>query len=210
MRNLRSIPTIACTLLLLVSSCGKQRGAHSVEELAAQIVIELPDTSLIGRLEAIHSDSLTFVDDFTQESTACAYTEALNNGLLGQLKEGERYAITIDGATKMATHILNITQLSGNWFFDKDEESGVNFTAAGALGSINPTGDYSFRKWKPYNGRLILYYIHKEDVVKDSRDYLSDTTEIEQFTEDRLVFRFRGQRLSCHRQKEAVKVHFHF
>lgn len=210
MRNLRFTATIVCTLFLLVCSCNKQKGAHSVEELAAEIVIEQPDTSLIARLEHMEGDSLVFSEIIGDEVHRYAYSEALNKGLLGQLKEGDRYAVTIDAAAKMATHILNVTQLAGNWFFDKNEESGINISAAGALGSINPTEGYCFKKWKHYNGRLIFYYINIEDVVKDSRDYLADTTTIDLLTEDRLVFKFRGQSIGCHRQKTPIKVHFDF
>lgn len=210
MYKLRVLPPIVCTLFLLVCSCSKQRGAHSVEELAAEIVIEQPDTSLIARLQLISADSLTLAEELTETPIVLAYTEALAEGILGPLKVGDRYAITVDANRNMATHILNVTQLAGNWFFDNNEESGLTFTAAGALGSINPNDGYSFKKWKPYNGRLILYYIKIEDVVKDARDYVTDTTSIDILTEDRLVFNFRGQQLCCHRQKEAIKVHFNF
>lgn len=199
-----------CTLFLLLCSCSGQRGARSVEELAAEIHIVQPDTSVYGTLQTKTIDSLFFTAEYDDEPFSCGFNEAQGEGtILGSLTEGNRFALLITPETKSARHIVNITELSGQWFFDDDDERGFTFTTAGALSSINPK-DVSFKKWKIYNGKIILFYTDIESVVRDSRDYQSDTTEIHALTDNHLELSFRGQRISCHRQREAIKVKFNF
>lgn len=199
---------IGCTLSLFLCSCKGQKGARSVEEITSSIHIVQPDTSLYGTLKAVTEDSLSFAAEYDNAPFSCTYNTAMDEGhIFGSLTKGHRYALLVDPSCQDARHLLNITELSGRWFYDEAPESGLSFTAAGALSSIN-THDVSFRKWKYYNGHIILYYINIEDVVKDSRNYKSDTTAILSLSADALTFRFRGETHSCHRQKEAIKVKF--
>lgn len=211
MHNLRLTVITVCTLFLLVCSCNKREGAHSsVEEAPRALVINEADSSIVGTLDAIDGDNITIKKERSDERLTFDYSPARNSGrVIGDLRKGDRYALTTDASGQSAATILNITQLSGLWLFDKDGERGVTFTAAGSLSSVNPE-KYSYRSWKPYNGRLILYYIDVETVTKNSRDYLSDTTDVVTLTDDNLVYLFRGDAISCHRQKEAIKVKFEF
>lgn len=202
---------IGSTLLLSLCSCTGQKGERSVEEIAADIHIEQPDTSVYGTLNTLTTDSLILTPEFGDQPIRCNFREANAHGdILGSLTEGNRYALLIDPATRQARKILNLTELSGQWFIDGDDDQrGFTFTAAGALSSINPK-DVSFKKWKYYNGHIILFYTDIESVVNDSRDYQSDTTDIHALTADHLELSFRGQPISCHRQREAIKVKFNF
>lgn len=198
------------TLSLLLCSCNGQKGARSVEEITSSLHIEQPDTSLYGTLNAVTPDSLLFTAEYGNEPISCTYDAARDQQhILGSLTEGNRYAIVYDPRQRAALKLLNLTELSGQWFYDDDPTSGLTFTAAGALSSINPH-DVSFRKWKHYNGRIILFYTGLQDVVKDQRQYKADTTEVVSLSADALTFRFRGQSRSCHREKEAIKVKFNF
>lgn len=202
--------TTGCALSLFLCSCNGQKGGRSVEEITSSLHIEQPDTSLCGTLNAVTHDSLQFTSEFGGESFSCTYDAAqAQQQILGSLTEGNRYAVLIDPRQKAALKLLNLTELSGQWFFDDAPESGLNFTAAGALSSIN-NHDVCFKKWKHYNGQIIIFYTGIEESVSDSRQYKADTTEITSLTADALTFRFRGESRSCHRQKEAVKVKFNF
>lgn len=198
---------IGCFLSLLICSCNKQRGARSVDEISENLIIVQPDTSLRGTLNAITPDSLRLTAEYDNAPISCTYDEARGNSqIFGSLTEGHRYALLVNPATRDALKIYNLTELSGQWFFDTAEGRGFTFTAAGALSSINPK-DVSMKKWKFYNGHIIIYYVDINDVVNDSRNYKSDTTEIQSLSADNLVFRFRGQPLRCTRQHGAIKFH---
>lgn len=200
-----------CTLFLLVCSCTKQKGARSVEEIAADLKIVQPDTSVYGTLRSHSADSLILTPEYGTDPIRCIYDEARGRGdILGSITEGNRYALLIDPETHSARKIINLTELSGQWFYDDaGQQRGFTFTTAGALSSINPK-DVSFKKWKFHNGHIILYYTDVESVVRDSRDYQSDTTDITTLTAENLDLTFRGQALHCHRQREAIKVKFNF
>lgn len=207
-RNL--LLTTGCTLSLLLCSCNGQKGARSVEEITASLHIEEPDTSLYGTLQAVALDSLKFTSDYDSEPFSCAYDAAQSqHSLFGSLTPGNRYAVHLSSGERTAATILNITELSGQWFYDDAPESGLTFAASGALSSINAK-DVSFKKWKFLNGQIVIFYTGLEDVAKDFHDYKSDTTEIVSLSADALTLRFLGQSRSCHRQKEAIKVKFNF
>lgn len=208
--NRHLLLTTGCTLSLLLCSCNGQKGARSVEEITASIHIEEPDTSLYGTLQAVTPDSLKFTSDYDNEPFSCAYDAARSHdGIYGSLTEGNRYAVHLATGQRTAHKLFNITELSGQWFYDDAPESGLNIAASGALSSINAK-DVCFKKWKFLNGRIVIFYTGLEDVAKDFHDYKSDTTEIVSLSADALTFRFLGESRSCHRQKEAVKVKFDF
>lgn len=200
---------IECTLFLLLCSCKGQGGARSVEEIKAELHIDIPDTTLYGTLSSLRGDSLVLTSQY-DETTSCSITEARSRQqILGSLTEGNRYAVLLSPEAKSAQQVINLTELSGQWFYDMDQQRGFNLTTAGAMSSINPD-EVSFRKWRIYNGRIILYYIGKEHVVRNSRQFLTDTTEITHLTADELELTFRGKQLHCRRQTEAIKVDFNF
>lgn len=208
--NRRLLFTIGCTLFLLLCSCNGQKGARSIEELTSSLHIEQPDTSLYGTLKAVTHDSLEFISEIDNDRFTCTYDAARDqNNILGSLTEGNRYALVIDPREKAAIKLLNLTELSGQWFYDNNPESGLNFTAAGALSSIN-NQDVNFRRWKYYNGQIIIFYTNIEEVTQDTRQYKADTTEILSLNADALSFRFLNETRTCHRQKEAIKVKFDF
>lgn len=197
---------IGCTLFLLVSSSCGQKGARSVEEIEESLVIAKPDTSLYGTLKSVRPDSLVFISEFDEQPITCIYDEARGRKqFFGSLTEGNRYALLIDPEEKAAIRMVNLTELSGQWFYDLEEQRGMTFTAAGALSSINPK-DVSFKKWKFHNGKIVLYYTDIEAVVSDSREYESDTIEIESLTSENLDFQFRGEKLHCTRQHGPIKL----
>lgn len=198
---------IECTLLLLISSCGGQKGERSVKEIEESLTIEVPDTSFYGTLSAITPSQLTFTPEYGDQAVDYYYDEARDRQqIIGSLTEGNRYALVIDRQEQAITKMVNLTELSGQWFYDTTEGRGFNLTAAGALSSIN-TQDFAFKKWKFYNGRIILFYVDAQDVVKNAHDYKSDTTDIETLSDEQLVLRFRGNTYRCSRQRESIKFH---
>lgn len=208
--NQHTLLITGCTLSLLFCSCNGQKGGRSVEEITSSLHIEQADTSLCGTLDAVTHDSLQFTSEYGSEHFSCTYDAAqAQHNILGSLTEGNRYAVLIEPQEKSALKMLNLTELSGQWFFDDDPESGLIFTAAGALSSLN-NHDVCFKKWKHYNGRIIIFYTGLEEAITDPRQYKSDTTEITNLSADALTFRFLGKSRTCHRQKEAVKVKFDF
>lgn len=201
---------IGCTLFLLVCSCGEQKGARSVEEIAEEIVILQPDTSLYAALLSTQDDSFNFQIDRSEENIAIDCRDALQNGqFYGSIHEGDKYAIVLDPNSRHAVCVVNLTDLSGQWFYDMHNNRGLTFSAAGALSSINPD-EFCFKKWKFHNGKLILYYVNIDEAINKSRDYHTDTTEIERLSGDELVFRFRNETLRCSRRKEAIKIKLKF
>lgn len=203
---------IECTLFLLVCSCGGQKGARSVDEIAANIVVAVPDSSVTATLKTITPDSLIFIREHSDERLSYVYDEARGQNLIfGTLNEGDRYAMLIEPSIKAILKIVNISQLSGQWFYDTEEQRGFTFTVAGALSSINPK-DFSFRKWKFWNGKMILYYIDNETVARSAKEVKSDTTDIISLSDSQLEFIFRGEKLHCQRQNqnEAIKVKLKF
>ena len=224
---------LECTLALLTCSCKGQRGARSVEEIAAEIVIATPDTSIYARVKAFTADSLIVVQDHKEQAVSYAmatgtyangnnvhangngtYATTNSNGdaptiIVGTLREGDRVALVVNGKTHNVQHIVNITQMTGQWFYDMDAQRGFTLTAAGSLSPINPD-DVCLRRWKLNNGRLIIYYTPAEDVARNSRNYLTDTTTIDALSDQEMVFAFRGNTLHCRRKTEPIKVEFKF
>lgn len=201
---------IGCTLSLLLCACKERGGARSKEAIQAELIIAVPDTTLHGTLKHAGSDSLTFVSEGSDETFSCNIGEALGrNQLFGSLTEGHRYALLVEPQTKMALQIVNLTELSGQWFYDLNEQRGFTITVAGALSGIN-TENLAFRKWKFHNGKFVVYYVDPESITEDPHQTLTDTTEIETLTDEVLEFKFRGELLHCTRQKEAIKVKFNF
>lgn len=201
---------IGCALSLLLCACKERGGARSKEAILSELVIAVPDTTLYGTLKRADSDSLTFVSEGSDETFSCSYGEALGRKqLFGSLTEGHRFALLVDPQEKMALHIVNLTELSGQWFYDLENQRGFNITVAGALSSINME-NMAFRKWKLRNGKLVVYYVDPESIAEDPRQTLTDTTEIETLNNEVLEFRFKGEMLHCTRQKEAIKVKFNF
>lgn len=200
---------IECTLFLLLCSCNGQKGAHSIEEQTPDCVT-IPDTSIYGQLKEITADSLIFELRYTGERVAYAYDQARDEGqILGNVKEGDQYGLSVDRNKNMAQYIVNLTNLAGQWFFDKEGQRGFHFSTRGALSSINPD-DVCFEKWELVNRHIVISYVNKDDKVHTKKEYLTDTTDIEILTPDELVFTFRGQRMNCQRQKEAIKIKLQF
>lgn len=99
--------------------------------------------------------------------------------------------------------------MAGQWFYNMEEQRGMTFTMAGALSSINAS-DFTFRKWKVLNGRLLLYYhIIKEDGTL-SDEMSVDTTMIRTLTDNKMEFDFRGQPFTCQRQTKPIKIKLKF
>lgn len=199
-----------CALSLLICSCNGLKRGRSVKDITSSLHIEQADSSICGTLNTVTHDSLKFTSEFNGENFSCTYDAAqTQHNIIGSLTEGNRYAVLIDLKQNTAHKMLNLTELSGQWFFDDKPESGLDFTAAGALASIN-NHDVCFKKWKHYNGQIIIFYTGLEETVTDSRQYKADTTQITSLSAEALTFRFRGELRSCHRQKEAIKVKFNF
>lgn len=202
--------SIGCTLFLLVSSCNGQKGAHSVEEIVANIEVAKPDTSVYGTLKDISADTLLFTEEFGEGTFTCGYLQAKGlHEIYGSLTQGNRYAMLIDPNEQSALKIVNLTELSGQWFYDIEEQRGFTITAAGALSSINPK-DVSFKKWKFQNGKIVIYYTNIDDVVSDTREYKTDTTDINRLSAENLEITFLGQTLNCQRQHGPIKMKFKF
>lgn len=201
---------IGCSLSLLFCACKEQGGARSKEAIQSQLVIATPDTTLYGTLKRAGNDSLTFSSEGTGDTFSCVIDEARGrNHIYGSLTEGNRYALLVDPQYKMALHIVNLTELAGQWFYEPENQRGFNLTVAGALSSINAEGT-AFRKWKLYNGKFVVYYTDAESIAEDPRQAKADTTEIEKLTDEVFEFKFKGEMLHCTRQKEAIKVNFNF
>lgn len=207
MKRTHLILLIGCTLFLLVCSCNGKKEERSVREIAESITIVQPDTSVRATLETIGRDSLHFTPEHGDDAIALTYDAARSEGqIFGTLHEGDRYALLIDPSRQDILRIYNITQLSGQWFYNVEEGRGFTFTTAGALSSINPD-DVCLKKWKFHNGHIIIYYVGLQDVVHNSREYKSDTTDILALSPDTLVFNLRGRTLRCTRQHGAIKFH---
>lgn len=197
-----------CSLSLLLCSCKKQGGERSIEEIVAQTVILQPDTTLYGMLSRITADSLFITLEGTTETRSYAYTDAAGSmKIYGSLTEGEKYAMQISPNEKMARHIVNLTELSGQWFYDMKDYRGFDITLSGAFSPINPK-DVCFKKWKFLNGKIVLYYVNIDQAADHERDYMTDTTEIMNLTKDELDFTFRGENFHCQRHREAIKMQF--
>lgn len=201
---------IGCTLTLALCSCRGQREGRSVEEIAHNIVVSPIDTTLYCSLVAIKNDSLILRPEYEEDECSYAYLQALGEGnIKGELREGDNYSITVDKDLHRVLHMLNHSQLTGQWFYDIDEMQGMTFTAAGALSSINAK-DFTFRKWKVLNGNLLLYYLTIEEDGSLSQEIHVDTTKVEGLSNELLEFNFRGHHYCCRRLTKPIKVKMEF
>lgn len=206
MHRTHIILLLQCTLLLLLSACSGKKGEHSVNP--GDIVIIQTDTSLRATLHAIEPDSLCFTADYdSTQFIRCNSAEAQQKGqVFGSITQGCRYAVLIDRNHNTVQKMYNLTELAGQWFFDKEEGRGFTFSVSGALSSINPK-DVSMRKWKFLNGHIVIFYTGIEEVIEDHRKWRTDTTDIQSLSAEELTFTFRGETLHCTRQHEALKFH---
>lgn len=203
----KASPLVTCTMIVLVMACNSRGGRIADKETKSAT---LPDTSIYARLAHQSSDSLVFMTEDGTNRIVCAYEEAAVNGqIYGSLTEGELFSLLLSPGTQNARHIVNMTDLCGQWFYDGENGRGFELGIDGELSPIN-NGQLAFRKWKIYNGHLIFYYTDEQTIAKTEDKFSNDTTDIIELSPEKLVFEFLGKEYHCLRQHEAIKVHFNF
>lgn len=201
---------IGCTLTLSLCSCRGQKGGRSVEEIAREIVVAPLDTTVYARLVNIKGDSLIVEPEYDENTRSYAYLQAMGEGqVVGDLCPGDKYALNIEGSSHRIVHMLNLSQMAGQWFYNMEEQRGITFTVAGALSSINAS-DFTFRKWKVLNGSLLLYYYTIKEDGTLSEEMSIDTTMVKTLTNNKMEFDFRGKLFTCQRQTKPIKIKLNF
>lgn len=200
------LPT-TCILACLCSACNSRK-SPAIDVMSHTVVA--PDTSIYARLAHHNTDSLVFMTEDGSNRIACAYSEAATNGqIYGSLSEGDLFSLLLSPGTRNARHIVNLTNISGQWFYDGENGRGFELGIDGQLSPIN-NGKLAFRKWKIYNGHLIFYYTDEQTVAKGEEKFSNDTTDIMELSPEKLVFTFLGKTYHCQRQHESIKMHFNF
>ena len=210
MKRLHLLSLLSALLLVsLFSACNGKKGPFGGNNSEENVVV-VPDTSIYARLVEFDNDSLLFISENGVERITCAYHEASTNGqIFGSLTEGNLFSIQLSPGTHDARHLVNLSQLSGQWFYDDENGRGFELNIDGHLSPIN-NGELSFRKWKIYNGHLIFYYTDEQTVARSESTFLNDTTDILELPPEDLVFNLLGETYHCQRKHEAIKVHFNF
>lgn len=194
-------------LTLLCCACNGNRNHSYADD---HVAVSIPDTSIYAHLENITTDTLTFTSKSDKEHVKCAYADASTSGqIFGSITEGHLYSLLISPGTQSARHIVNLTDLSGQWFYDGENGRGFELGIDGELSPIN-NGQLAFRKWKICNGHLIFYYTDEQTIAKTEEKFNNDTTDIIDLSPEKLVFKFLGKEYHCQRQHEAIKMHFDF
>lgn len=159
-------------------------------------------------LQKVVNDSLIFHERGTAEHKVFEFVEAdQTEQIKGSITLGDEYIILPDLKRHSIKMAINLTELSGKWFYDMEQHRGLKIESNGAISSIN-TEDISFREWKLLNERFYIYYLTPDMVSPDRHEYLVEPANILSLDKSHLTFHFLGRTYECQRRQELIKMKF--
>lgn len=203
----------ALTLILFVlGSCGqdKKKSESQSRNLSpvnekVQELDETPDEAMLVTLTGIEGDSLKVKTlAGTEEKTYSMSEASQTSQIKGNLNVGDTLSVFPENSTKNIKICINVSELSGRWFYDMAQHRGFSFETKGAMSSIN-ADNVAFKEWKLLNGKLYLYFVDMQQAADDRHQYLVEEAEIQTLSKENLEFSFHGNSYSCKRLTQVLK-----
>lgn len=208
--NRRLFYTITLFLLaiLSVTICGCKGCSDGKPNYYNPRVVELdetPDSALYVQLDSVSHDSIYVRVSGQSKRKVYGINEAYADGKVkGSLNPGDMLSIFPDNKAKRILISINVTEMSGQWFYDMLDHRGFSFGPRGALSTINNV-EISFREWKLLNGKLYLYFVPMQQASIEHVENQVEEAEIQSLSKDHLIMHFRGATLNCRRQTKPLK-----
>lgn len=188
------------SIIIILTSCSNKRTADDAKRKAAPAI---PDSTIFAQLDATDGDSIdvTLLDNGQKFRLSIA--EAVKNGnVAGDMNIGDTLAIMARDNDHEVSTSVNVSQITGLWFYCGGKGDGMKLTADGAACSIGAE-KFTLRAWRIGNGFFILNYIKA-----DGSDYseIPDTSKIDKLSKDSLVFVFKDRTVKCTRKIGLLTV----
>ena len=150
---------------MMMLSCGGRTHQAEREEDTVDVNDLIRDHTLYGLCAAIPSTSQLKVITDVGDTVTLDITPALENRkMLGSVKVGDRLAVMTNKNQTMATEVININLLLGNWVMpdplDGSDEIGIRLKEGGVAESIEMT-NITYRTWRIFNGKLEITSIRE-------------------------------------------------
>lgn len=190
-------------LAFTVSGC-KDEKKNKINPMVQELD-ETPDNALFVTLDKVANDSIYVTLEGTREKKVYGISEANAQGQIkGSLNVGDELSIYPQNKTKSILISINVTELKGQWFYDRHDHRGFKFGKRGSLSAIN-NKNISFREWKLLNGKLYLYYVDMQQESVDRHEDGVEEAEILHLSKETMQLRFRGAILNCVRSMKPLK-----
>lgn len=207
-RRLFDTITIILLAILSVTMCGCKGCSDGKSKYYNPRVVELdetPDSALYVMLDSVSRDSMYVRISGQSVRKVYGINEAYAEGKVkGSLTPGDMLSIFPDNKAKRILISINVSEMSGQWFYDMLDHRGFSFGPNGALSTINNV-EISFREWMLLNGKLYLYFVPMQQASIEHVENQVEEAEIKSLTKDQLIMDFRGATLNCRRQTKPLK-----
>ena len=197
-----------CVILLVFGSCSRNKKTTQTPSPINPMVEKLdetPDSALLVVLDDVVSNTMNVTTVKEKQQLSFNLSDAYQEkNIKGSLNPGDTLSIFPDNKTKSIKMSINVSELSGRWFYDMQQHRGLVFESHGAMSSINAL-TISYRQWKLLNGKLYIYYVDMQQVANERHQYLVDEAQITSLSKDHLEFVFRGNKIRCQRVNQVIK-----
>ena len=206
-----SMAMAAMTML----SCGGRSHQAEREEDTVDVMDQIRDHTLYGLCGAIPSTTQLKVITDVGDTLTLDITPALENRkMLGSVRVGDRLAVMTNKNQTMATEVININLLLGDWVMpdplDGSDEIGIRLKEGGVAESIEMT-NITYRTWRIFNGKLEIVSIREDGGESEETNYY----DILKLSGDSLIYKTIGKpqdeeetlEYSRWREKELPDLH---
>ena len=174
---------------MMMLSCGGRTHQAEREEDTVDVNDLIRDHTLYGLCAAIPSTSQLKVITDVGDTVTLDITPALENRkMLGSVKVGDRLAVMTNKNQTMATEVININLLLGDWVMpdplDGSDEIGIRLKEGGVAESIEMT-NITYRTWRIFNGKLEITSIREGGEQAEETNYY----EILKLSSDTLIYK---------------------
>ena len=174
---------------MMMLSCGGRTHQAEREEDTVDVNDLIRDHTLYGLCAAIPSTSQLKVITDVGDTVTLDITPALENRkMLGSVRVGDRLAVMTNKNQTMATEVININLLLGDWVMpdplDGSDEIGIRLKEGGVAESIEMT-NITYRTWRIFNGKLEITSIREGGEQAEETNYY----EILKLSSDTLIYK---------------------
>jgi hypothetical protein len=178
---------------MMMLSCGGRSHQAEREEDTVDVMDQIRDHTLYGLCGAIHSTFQLKVITDVGDTLTLDITPALENRkMLGSVRVGDRLAVMTNKNQTMATEVININLLLGDWVMpdplDGSDEIGIRIKEGGVAESIEMT-NITYRTWRIFNGKLEIVSIREDGGESEE----TTSYDILKLSGDSLVYRTIGK-----------------
>lgn len=154
-------------VLMMFGSCGggnKQQAVAEEDSTSVKSVIALDQTiyGICGEGTAMNTLEILTDNGETMNLSITAAQEA--NKVYGGLQKGDRIAVLANDDKTMATMVINLNTLLGDWVMpdpiDGSSEVGIRIKEGGVAESIDMSY-ISYRTWRIFNGKLEIISVRE-------------------------------------------------